>query len=159
MLGLSTEIEEAAAIDGAGPFRVLFGITLPMTVAPIATLALLTFINTWNDFFWPLLVSNGRSEFLESEVGMPIGVDTRATYVSSSFDVPDGARLIAFTDGLIERHDESLDQGLERLRAAGAEATGDLDEMMAMILEHVRAPQSVDDTAMTGVQWVTQNPS
>jgi ABC-type glycerol-3-phosphate transport system permease component len=59
MLGLSTEVEEAAAIDGAGPFRVLFRITLPMTVAPISTLALLTFINTWNDFFWPLLVSNG----------------------------------------------------------------------------------------------------
>jgi ABC-type glycerol-3-phosphate transport system permease component len=61
MLGLSTEIEEAAAIDGAGPFRVLFRITLPMTVAPIATFALLTFINTWNDFFWPLLVSNGQA--------------------------------------------------------------------------------------------------
>ena len=32
MLGLSTEIEEAAIIDGAGPLRVLFRITLPMTV-------------------------------------------------------------------------------------------------------------------------------
>ena len=61
MLGLSTEIEEAAAIDGAGAFRVLFRITLPMTAAPITTLALLTFINTWNDFFWPLLVSNGQA--------------------------------------------------------------------------------------------------
>lgn len=59
MLGLSTEIEEAAYIDGAGPLKVLFRITLPMTAAPIATLSLLTFINTWNDFFWPLLVSNG----------------------------------------------------------------------------------------------------
>jgi ABC-type glycerol-3-phosphate transport system permease component len=59
MLGLSSEIEEAAFIDGAGPLRVLFRITLPMTAAPIATLSLLTFINTWNDFFWPLLVSNG----------------------------------------------------------------------------------------------------
>lgn len=58
MLGLSTEIEEAAYIDGAGPLKVLFRITLPMTAAPIATLSLLTFINTWNDFFWPLLVSN-----------------------------------------------------------------------------------------------------
>jgi multiple sugar transport system permease protein len=59
MLGLSNEIEEAAFIDGAGPLKVLFRITLPMTAAPIATLSLLTFINTWNDFFWPLLVSNG----------------------------------------------------------------------------------------------------
>ncbi len=58
MLGLSTEIEEAAIIDGAGPLRVCFRIVLPMSVAPIVTLALLTFITTWNDYFWPLLVTN-----------------------------------------------------------------------------------------------------
>ncbi len=58
MLGLSTEIEEAAIIDGAGPLRVCFRIVLPMSAAPIATLGLLTFINTWNDYLWPLLVTN-----------------------------------------------------------------------------------------------------
>ena len=58
MQGLSTEIEEAAIIDGAGPLRVCFRIVLPMSAAPIATLALLTFINTWNDYLWPLLVTN-----------------------------------------------------------------------------------------------------
>ncbi|MGK3205922.1 carbohydrate ABC transporter permease [Amycolatopsis sp. MEPSY49] len=57
MLGLSTEIEEAAIIDGAGPLRVCFRIVLPMSAAPIATLALLTFITTWNDYLWPLLVA------------------------------------------------------------------------------------------------------
>ena len=58
MLGLSTEIEEAAIIDGAGPLRVCFRIVLPMSIAPIVTLALLTFITTWNDYLWPLLVTN-----------------------------------------------------------------------------------------------------
>lgn len=58
MLGLSTEIEEAAIIDGAGLLRVCFRIVLPMSAAPIATLGLLTFINTWNDYLWPLLVTN-----------------------------------------------------------------------------------------------------
>ena len=53
----------------------------------------------------PLLVEDGRSQFLQSEVGLPIGVDTNAAYVSTSFPVPDGAYLFAFTDGLIERHD------------------------------------------------------
>ena len=61
MLGLSTEVEEAALIDGAGPLRVFFRIILPMTVTPIATLSLLTFINTWNDYFWPLLITNDDS--------------------------------------------------------------------------------------------------
>lgn len=61
MLGLSTEVEEAAIIDGAGPLRVCFRIVLPMSVAPMATLTLLTFITTWNDYFWPLLVTNDES--------------------------------------------------------------------------------------------------
>ena len=61
MLGLSNEVEEAAIIDGAGPLRVCFRIVLPMSVAPMATLTLLTFITTWNDYFWPLLVTNDES--------------------------------------------------------------------------------------------------
>ena len=60
-------------------------------------------------------------------------------------------------DGLIERHGESLDEGLERLRTAAAGASGDLEETMAAILDQVREPQSVDDTAMTGVKWASQN--
>jgi multiple sugar transport system permease protein len=59
MLGLSSEVEEAAIIDGAGPLRVFFRITLPMSSAPIATVSLLTFVNAWNDYFWPLLITNG----------------------------------------------------------------------------------------------------
>lgn len=58
MLGLSNEVEEAALIDGAGPLRVMFGITLPMTIGPITTLVVLTFIGTWNEYFWPLLSTN-----------------------------------------------------------------------------------------------------
>ena len=61
MLGLSREVEEAALIDGAGPIKVFLRIILPMTTAPMATLSLLTFINTWNDYFWPLLVDNDDS--------------------------------------------------------------------------------------------------
>ena len=103
----------------------------------------------------PLLVHDGRSEFLETEVGLPIGVDTDCTYVSSSFAVPENSCLFGFTDGLIERHGESLDEGLDRLRRAADAASGDLEQMMAQILEHARGPNSFDDTAMAGVQWVS----
>jgi ABC-type glycerol-3-phosphate transport system permease component len=58
MLGLSAEVEEAALIDGAGPWKTMFRITLPMTSGPLVTLSILTFIGTWNDYFWPLLVAN-----------------------------------------------------------------------------------------------------
>jgi multiple sugar transport system permease protein len=58
MLGLSSEVEEAARLDGAGPWRVLFRITIPMTSGPLTTLCILGFITMWNDYFWPLLVSS-----------------------------------------------------------------------------------------------------
>jgi multiple sugar transport system permease protein len=58
MLGLSTEVEEAALIDGAGPLKIMFRITFPMTSGPLVTLSILTFIGAWNDYFWPLLVAN-----------------------------------------------------------------------------------------------------
>lgn len=58
MLGLSSEVEEAALIDGAGPLKLMFRITFPMSSGPLVTLGILTFIGTWNDYFWPLLVAN-----------------------------------------------------------------------------------------------------
>ncbi|GAA3615331.1 carbohydrate ABC transporter permease [Microlunatus ginsengisoli] len=60
-LGISKEIEEAASIDGASVWTCFFRIILPMSVAPITTLAVLTFIAAWNDYFWPLLVGNTES--------------------------------------------------------------------------------------------------
>ena len=45
-------------IDGASTARIFFRIILPMSAAPITTLAILTFIAAWNDYFWPLLVGN-----------------------------------------------------------------------------------------------------
>lgn len=59
-LNMSREVEEAAMLDGAKHWRIFFQIVLPNAVAPIATLALLTFMGQWNEYFWPLLV--GSSE-------------------------------------------------------------------------------------------------
>jgi multiple sugar transport system permease protein len=56
-LGISKEVEEAAVLDGAGHFRVFFKVILPMSNSPITTLAILTYIGAWNEYFWPLLVS------------------------------------------------------------------------------------------------------
>jgi multiple sugar transport system permease protein len=56
-LGINREVEEAAFIDGAGRFTVFARVIVPMSAAPIATLALLTFITAWNDYLWPRLVA------------------------------------------------------------------------------------------------------
>jgi len=57
-VSLPIELEEAAMIDGAGRFRVLFSILLPLMGAPLSTLAVLTFLWTWNDFLWPLIATS-----------------------------------------------------------------------------------------------------
>lgn len=60
-LSIPREIEEAASIDGAGRFRTFFKIIVPMAASPIATLAVLTFIEQWNDYLWPKLVGQDES--------------------------------------------------------------------------------------------------
>ncbi|GAB3598587.1 carbohydrate ABC transporter permease [Microbacterium tumbae] len=90
MLGLSTETEEAALLDGAGRLRVLFGITLPMTSGPIITLSILGFIGMWNDYFWPLLVTTDSSV-------QPLTLALAVFKQSSPQSQPDWAGLMAAT--------------------------------------------------------------
>jgi len=56
-MNIPRELEEAALLDGASKIRVFFQLILPMAGAPISTLAIITYITAWNDYFWPLLVS------------------------------------------------------------------------------------------------------
>lgn len=60
-LTIPWEIEEAASIDGAGPFRTFFKIIMPMAAPSVVTLAVLTFITQWNDYMWPKLVGPDES--------------------------------------------------------------------------------------------------
>jgi multiple sugar transport system permease protein len=50
------ELEEAAMIDGASPWRTFFSVVLPLARPALATLAVITFLAAWNDFLWPLLI-------------------------------------------------------------------------------------------------------
>ena len=60
-LGINREIEEAATLDGAGHFRIFTKVVLPMSSAPVFTLAILTYIGAWNEYFWPLIVASDDS--------------------------------------------------------------------------------------------------
>ena len=56
MVTIPRELEDAARIDGCGFFRTYWLIILPLTKPALATLAIFTFVNTWNSFQWPLIV-------------------------------------------------------------------------------------------------------
>jgi multiple sugar transport system permease protein len=70
-MNISREVEEAALIDGASKVRVFFQLIVPMSAAPITTLAILTYIASWNDYFWPLMVSyTDKSRVLTVALGV-----------------------------------------------------------------------------------------
>ncbi|MBS5745747.1 carbohydrate ABC transporter permease [Cutibacterium avidum] len=70
-MNISREVEEAALIDGASKTRVFWQLVLPMSSAPIATLALLTYITAWNEYFWSLMISyTDKSRVLTVALGV-----------------------------------------------------------------------------------------
>jgi multiple sugar transport system permease protein len=54
--GLPRDLEEAARIDGAGFFKIYRTVVLPLARPAVAAVAIFTFVTTWNDLLWPLLV-------------------------------------------------------------------------------------------------------
>ncbi len=63
------EIIDSARIDGCGELRVFFQIVMPLAAPGMATLAIFTFMSSWNDFLWPRLVINSEDHFT-----LPLGL-------------------------------------------------------------------------------------
>jgi multiple sugar transport system permease protein len=59
--GIPRSLEEAAAIDGAGPLQVFYRITLPLSGPGLATTAIFCFVFAWNDFFYALVLTRSRA--------------------------------------------------------------------------------------------------
>lgn len=63
------ELIEAARLDGAGEFAIFFRIFLPLVGPAIATVAIITFLNSWNYFLWPLIVAQNQDTYT-----LPVGL-------------------------------------------------------------------------------------
>jgi multiple sugar transport system permease protein len=61
--GIPLELEEAAAIDGAGRIRTFTTIILPLLKTPMTALGIFVFLGQWNDFFRPLIFLNSEEKF------------------------------------------------------------------------------------------------
>jgi multiple sugar transport system permease protein len=68
---LPVEYEESARVDGASRLKVLWRIVLPLSVPALATLAALTFLDSWNNFLWPLIAVTSTSQMT-----LPLGLAT-----------------------------------------------------------------------------------
>jgi sn-glycerol 3-phosphate transport system permease protein len=70
-LTLPGSILEAAEIDGAGHWRRLWQIVVPVSVPSIATVALVTVVSEWNDYIWPLIITD-KPESMTLPVGLTL---------------------------------------------------------------------------------------
>jgi len=68
-LGLPRDLEEAAILDGCSPMGIFWHIVLPLSKGPLATLAIFTFVGSWNDFLGPLVFLDSVDKYT-----LPVGV-------------------------------------------------------------------------------------
>ncbi|WP_329110687.1 carbohydrate ABC transporter permease [Micromonospora sp. NBC_01699] len=57
------DLIEAARVDGAGEFRIFWRVVLPLCRPALATLGILTFLASWNNFLWPLVVATTEDKY------------------------------------------------------------------------------------------------
>lgn len=86
---MPADMEASAKIDGCNTFEVFYKIALPLAIPALATLAIFTFITTWNSFMWPLIVTN--SDSLRT---LPLGL---ANFKGSFREITDWGALTAYS--------------------------------------------------------------
>lgn len=74
MLGIPDELLEAARIDGAGELRIFARVVMPLCGPPLATLGILTFLASWNNFLWPLVAAQSEDMYT-----LPVAISLYAT--------------------------------------------------------------------------------
>jgi len=63
ILGLPRDLLDAGRVDGAGELRIFWKIILPLCGPALATLGILTFLGSWNNFLWPLVVAQSEDKY------------------------------------------------------------------------------------------------
>ncbi len=63
ILGIPDELIDAARVDGASELRIFLQVVMPLAKPALATLAILTFLSSWNNFLWPLVVATTEDRY------------------------------------------------------------------------------------------------
>jgi multiple sugar transport system permease protein len=95
-LGLPTELEEAARIDGANSWTVFWRIVVPLSKPALATLGVLSFLTNFNDFIWPIYVL-----FSPDQLTMPAGLNTLQNSASTNYPLIMAGAVIASVPAII----------------------------------------------------------
>jgi PAS domain S-box-containing protein len=101
----------------------------------------------------PLVIADGEVRFLEGEASVPLGVLPFPTYEEVTAPLEPGDTLLLYTDGLVERPGEHLDEGLAQLAALVREAPGDAAGLLDHVLATLVPPGgAADDVALLALR-------
>ncbi len=101
-----------------------------------------------------LLLNSEQAVFVNAPVGVPLGIEGPG-YESVTIPIAPNSTLIAYTDGLVERRDEVLNVGMERLRTAASGEAPSVDDLLSRIVDDFFAENvSDDDTALLAIRWL-----
>jgi len=93
---LPAEYEESATVEGAGRLTVLWRIVLPLSMPALATLAALTFLDSWNSFLWPLIAVDSQNE-----TTLPLGLQTFQTAHATEWPLLMAANVMSLVPLLV----------------------------------------------------------
>jgi len=153
----------ALTLDSADAGRIVTKLSRLLdgyTDAPFATLAFVTVDPKTHEtsvisagHLPPLVLTpGGAPRMLEGGRGLPLGVEPDTTYEAWSTTLEPGSVIVLYTDGLVERRDRSLDEGLRLLVEAAAEATFDPEEVVDLVIDRlVGDADRGDDIAVLAV--------
>lgn len=147
----------AYALQDPSPPSVMRGVHQLVSQLPVAEMVTLTYLVfdpatrrlRWSNAGHPpaLVVLDGAGTFLSGALSPPVGVTADGSFTEAGADLPPGATLLLYTDGLIERRGVSLTDGLDRLaREAAAPSPDDgLEALCDRLLETFLDEQHIED--------------
>jgi multiple sugar transport system permease protein len=95
-ISLPKELEEAAVLDGASPFKIFWRVILPLSKPALATLFLLAFLTNWNDFLLPLFVL-----FSPESLTLPPGLGLLQGSYTTSYEIIMAGAVVATVPALV----------------------------------------------------------
>lgn len=106
LLALPAELYDAAVIDGAGDLRIISRVVVPLARSGLSALAIILFVGAWNDYFWPLVITNNQSLYT-LVVGLATVQGTGASWTNPGEVIAFGMLLmlpVTVVYGFLQRH-------------------------------------------------------
>ena len=100
----------------------------------------------------PLQVTGSGCAYIATALGPPLGI-RQTTYAPATVTMPPGSTLLAFTDGLVERRGENIEDGMARLAAAADRPAPSLDGLLSGLLAELAQDGAEDDIAVLAFRW------